>query len=163
MIIVLNKYKILTLVVAMTLMLPVALQGAQAIEVGMLIEGFGLEQQVTKAQIDEPEKEEKAAEKQAKIAEKAAEKAKENGQSLGICDTDNDGIVNSPEMANEANGRYGTNLNSDFFVGAIQHITNYTDSILDSRAETERFEIDVRLKIIDLEGEENDVFYECPL
>ncbi len=95
-----NKYKILTLVVAMTLMLPVALQGAQAIEVGMLIEGFGLEQQVTKAQIDEPEKEEKAAEKQAKIAEKAAEKAGEKGGSLGICDFDpTDGVVTAAEAA----------------------------------------------------------------
>ncbi len=103
-----NKYKILTLVVAMTLMLPVALQGAQAIEVGMLIEGFGLEQQVTKAQIDEPEKEEKAAEKQAKIAEKAAEKAGEKGGSLGICDFDpTDGVVTAEEAAFQYSLVYG--------------------------------------------------------
>lgn len=126
MIIVLNKYKILTLVVAMTLMLPVALQGAQAIEVGMLIEGFGLEQQVTKAQIDEPEKEEKAAEKQAKIAEKAAEKAGEKGGSLGFCDfSPTDGKVTHEEASIRYEDHYGyaRGLLTDFIGAAIMSIT----------------------------------------
>ncbi len=156
MIIIVNKYKILTLVVAMTLMLPVALQGAQAIEVGMLIEGFGSEQQVTKEQIDEPEKEEKAAEKQAKIAEKAEEKAKEKGQSLGICDFDPapDGVVTAAEAAFQYSLVYG--IPTQFLIDGFQStmINQIGVTSLTTFDQVLQFDNEIGLKT---ENEPNDI------